>query len=245
VKGEEAPAEWDRYRAAVHRGLHAADLVVAPSNAMMAALLQNYGRLPRTEVIYNGRQASRYAARAKRPYILSAGRLWDEAKNVAALKSVADDLPWPIRIAGDGGEDGAANLQWLGRLDETSLATEMSTAAIYALPAMYEPFGLSILEAALSRCALVLSDIPSLREIWEDAAVYVNPRDPEALRDTLRQLIATPNECQRLAVAGQRRGARYSVNAMARGYLQAFQGLQKVPSVRVQAPLPVDQRIIA
>ncbi len=32
------------------------------------------------------------------------------------------------------------------------------------LPARYEPFGLSVLEAALSGCALVLGDIPSLRE---------------------------------------------------------------------------------
>ena len=49
----------------------------------------------------------------------------------------------------------------------------MGRAAIYALPARYEPFGLSILEAALSGCALVIGDIPSLREIWADAALFV------------------------------------------------------------------------
>ncbi|MEB3829625.1 glycosyltransferase [Phormidium sp. CCY1219] len=48
-------------------------------------------------------------------------------------------------------------------------------AAIYAFPARYEPFGLSVLEAALSGCALVLGDIPRLREMWGDAAVFANP----------------------------------------------------------------------
>ena len=63
----------------------------------------------------------------------------------------------------------------LGRLSAGELADWYARAAIYALPARYEPFGLSALEAALSGCALVLGDIPSLREIWGDAALFVPP----------------------------------------------------------------------
>ena len=49
------------------------------------------------------------------------------------------------------------------------------------LPARYEPFGLSILEAALSGCALVLGDLPSLRELWDrrgDVRPAGRPRGP-------------------------------------------------------------------
>ena len=68
-------------------------------------------------------------------------------------------------------------------------------ASIYAFPAKYEPFGLSVLEAALARCALVLGDTQSLREIWRDAAIYVPPDSAERLRDVLKTLTAAPSLC--------------------------------------------------
>ena len=55
-------------------------------------------------------------------------------------------------------------------------------ATIFALPARYEPFGLSALEAGLAGCALVLGDIP-MREVWHDAAMFVPPEQPAALEN--------------------------------------------------------------
>ena len=57
-------------------------------------------------------------------------------------------------------------LEALGKLPAAEMKLWFAHAAIYCLPARYEPFGLSVLEAGLSGCALVLGDIPSLREIW-------------------------------------------------------------------------------
>jgi glycosyltransferase involved in cell wall biosynthesis len=68
----------------------------------------------------------------------------------------------------------------------------MERAAIYVLPARYEPFGLSALEAALSGCALVLGDLPSLREIWGETAVFIPPDDSEALHSAVSALIGSP-----------------------------------------------------
>ena len=59
-------------------------------------------------------------------------------------------------------------------------------------------FGFSVLEAALSGCALVLGDIPSLREIWGDAALFVPPDDTERSAKTLsNSLIAVPRLARR------------------------------------------------
>ena len=69
----------------------------------------------------------------------------------------------------------------LGVVPSDELVRLYGDASIFALPARYEPFGLSILEAALSGCALVLGDIPSLRELWAGAAVFVPPDDHKAL----------------------------------------------------------------
>jgi glycogen(starch) synthase len=60
-----------------------------------------------------------------------------------------------------------------------ALARELARGDL-RLPARYEPFGLSVLEAALSGCALVLGDIASLREVWGGAACYVRPGDSRA-----------------------------------------------------------------
>jgi glycosyltransferase involved in cell wall biosynthesis len=65
VKGEAAPPEWNRYREEVARGLAAADVVVAPTQAMLDSLSEYSIALPRTRVIFNGADASRFAPAAK------------------------------------------------------------------------------------------------------------------------------------------------------------------------------------
>jgi len=198
VHGEDPPSSWDGYTRGVTAGLAAADHVVAPSGAMLAALVDAYGPLrPPASVIPNGLPPIARAPARKREVVLAAGRLWDAAKNIATLVAVADRLPWPIWIAGDGapGEGRAAELPGvvtLGRLDAAAMGGAYADASIYALPARYEPFGLSILEAAQHGCALVLGDIPSLRENWDGAALFVDPADPGALAERLAGLIADP-----------------------------------------------------
>jgi glycosyltransferase involved in cell wall biosynthesis len=110
----------------------------------------------------------------------------------------------------------------LGRLGAAELAEWYARAAIYALPARYEPFGLSALEAAHSGCALVLGDIPSLREIWGDAAVFVTPDDSRALEAALRELIADPEFRERKASAAYEHAMQYTPRRMAAGYLEAY-----------------------
>jgi glycosyltransferase involved in cell wall biosynthesis len=236
VKREAAPAEWDRYRGAVARGLGAADMVAAPSRAMRAALRQHYGPLPWAAVIYNGRDAARYAPRpppAKEPMVLCAGRLWDDAKNLVSLQRVAPRLPWPVYVAGEqhapGQHNGNGNgnghksaVHALGRLDEDVLAQWMSRAAIYAHPARYEPFGLSVLEAAMSGCALVLGDIDSLRELWDDAAEFVPPDDDAALLAAVWRLVDSPARRAELAERAAVRARRFTPQRMACGYLAAY-----------------------
>ncbi|CAA9358248.1 MAG: Glycosyltransferase, partial [uncultured Gemmatimonadaceae bacterium] len=101
VRGEDAPPSWARYRDAVGRGVGAADLVIAPTAAMLDAVVRHYGAPRTAAVIANGAEAPAPATRSKEPIVLSAGRLWDDAKNVAALDAAAADLAWPVFVAGD------------------------------------------------------------------------------------------------------------------------------------------------
>ena len=85
------------------------------------------------------------------------------------------------------------------------MADAYAAAAIYALPARYEPFGLSVLEAAQHGCALVLGDIDSLRENWDGAALFVDPDDAGALAASWARLAAHPTRAGRAGRAGRAR----------------------------------------
>jgi glycogen(starch) synthase len=227
VLGEAAPASWSRYREAMRRGLAEAGAVVAPSRAMLAALRTHYG-VPGGEVVPNGRSAERFPPGTKEPFAITATRLWDAAKNAATLDAAAAGLPWPVYAAGDptppgGGEETCCgHLRVLGRLAADELATWLAHASIFALPARYEPFGLSVLEAALAGCALVLGDIPSLRERWDGAAIFVPPGDGSTLRAALAALIADPSLRQLFAMRARRRALGFSPRRMALNYLEIY-----------------------
>jgi glycogen(starch) synthase len=235
VQGEpagSAGAGWEgreRYRTQVEAGLAAADLVVAATSARLADLAQHYGPLAQARVIPHGRDGRLFRPAPKEEMVFAAGRLWDEAQNLVALERVAPQIPWPIYVAGaagesrqDGGEIRPHTTRLLGRLSPRASAAWLGRAAIYALPARYEPFGIAALEAALAGCVLVLGDIPSLREVWRNRAVFVAPDDPEALRTALLSLIENPERRTALAAAARGRALELTPERMLDGYLAAY-----------------------
>jgi glycosyltransferase involved in cell wall biosynthesis len=230
VKRQSAPEYYAYYRQCVRAGLVAADLVVAPTAAMLRSVKELYSLRSRGMVIGNGRSSADFRPRKKKPFVLSAGRLWDEAKNVAVLDRIADQLPWTVRVAGDTQDpEGKGlryeNVQALGHLAPQQLAAELGRASIYAAPARYEPFGLGILEGALAGCALVLGDIPSLRETWADAAIFVSPEDDKAWTRQLRRVIADDALRTDLAQRARTRARKFTPAAMAQQYLAAYERL--------------------
>ena len=224
VRGGPAPGAWGRYRDEVRAGLDAAGAVVAPTHAMLDALRRHYGlAADRGRAIANGVRDRRPGVPEKSPFVLGAGRLWDEAKGLATLDAAAAGLSWPVKVAGAGGGRGAAAAERLGQLDPEAMAGAMASAAIFAHPARYEPFGLAPLEAGLAGCALVLGDLPSLREVWGDAAAYVPPGDAAALRAALEGLIADPLRRDALAERALRRARTYGPRRMAAAYAAEYE----------------------
>ena len=237
VYGEAAPPLWSEYRRRVAEGLRAADAVVAPTEDVLAGLRRWYG-LAGGQVIPNCRRSDWVRPTAKDDLILGSGRLWDEGKNLAALDRVAPDLPWPVAIAGDpgrpdGGEPyGSAGATLLGRLGRAEMDEWLLRAAVFVLPARYEPFGLGPLEAGLAGCALVLGDIPSLREVWGDAALYVAPDDEAALRRILHRLATEPAWRAHWAGRARRRAMEFEPGRTADAYHRLYAAVAAEPGVR-------------
>lgn len=236
VHGEPAPESWRRYRLTAQESLRRADLVVAPSAAMLAALNRHYGPLTSVQVIANGLDFPPVVSRGVKDaqagnLVLAAGRLWDPAKNIGQLATIAGQLDWPVFVAGEerfaeaGKTLSGGGIRHLGLLAPEELASWLRRAAIFAAPARYEPFGLSILEAARAGCALVLGDIPSLREIWGEAAAYIDPGRPEELRRVLAGLIGDQVRRRQLATLARRRALWFTGSRMAAGYMSCYHSL--------------------
>ncbi|CAG0928208.1 hypothetical protein PLCT1_00661 [Planctomycetaceae bacterium] len=227
VRGGRAPAVWHRYWREVSRGLACAGAVAAPTEAMLSSLRRFYDFKTPSFVIPNGRDASFFMAGEKENFIFTAGRLWDEAKNTAALQDVASSLPWPVYAAGQSRHSSGSlkengRLKMLGALSARELATWLSKAAIFSSPALYEPFGLTALEAGLSGCALVLGDIPSLRETWDGAALFVDPKDRAALKEALLALINDKAMRSALSWKAMERALAYTPGRLSEGYLELY-----------------------
>ncbi len=229
VHGGAAPSSWNMYRERVREGLASASIVVAPTCAMLDALELEYGAVPDGRVIPNGGGAvlppSGGSSIRRESIVFSAGRVWDRAKNIGALCRVASRVHWPICVAGEGGGTECPStdaVRHLGRLSSAEMQTWFARASIYALPARYEPFGLSVLEAASAGCALVLGDIPSLRENWVGAAEFVDPDDEDALAAVINALIESPALREAMGARARQRSERFTIDRMASAYAAVY-----------------------
>lgn len=231
VKGKPAPAEWKSYRQLVKDSLENSSLVVGPTAAMLRQAMKTYGISTPTKVIYNGRDIKFSSSPKKEKFIFAMGRIWDEAKNLQLLSGIANELSWPVYIAGDdenpsnGEKSEPENVHFLGNLSSGEIQTWLEKSPIFVSPSLYEPFGLAILEAAKAKCALVLSDIETLEELWLGAAVFFNPKEKQDLKKQLQPLMENEMLRDYLAQQAAERAEYYSLQKMGEGYIESYEQL--------------------
>jgi len=231
VKKQEPPVECNMYFTKVRNGLLHANHIVAPSQAMMSEVNTIYGLQQNHSIIYNARSAAHLFTAEKDGSVMCMGRIWDEAKNVQLLMQASPKMNNQVKIAGDNHfqhntlDFSQSKVRNLGKLSSLQIAKELSTASIYALPAKYEPFGLSVLEAAISGCALVLGDIPSLREIWKDNAIFVDTDQADELAGAINNLMNDRNELENMSLKAQNHAMQFSTQRMAAEYMNLYRRL--------------------
>ena len=227
---EMPPQEWDAYRSRVAAGLDAADAIVAPTNWMLSQLQVIYGVLFRKTYVIHNFCPEVDAGGPKRDIICGGGRIWDPAKNFAVLDAAAPSVRWPISVFGETeGPEGSSyrpsHLCLTGVQPRSAVSETLSSTSIFAHPSFYEPFGLCVLEAAWHRCALVLADIPSLQELWEDAALFAAPRDATAWANCFNILIENPSLRAEYGKRAARQATRYSEQTSVVQYRQLYSKL--------------------
>jgi glycosyltransferase involved in cell wall biosynthesis len=235
VRRDDPPAPWHWQRALNARGLARADRIVAPSAAHAALTRACYPGLGTVDVVPNAVTLPPGAGE-RRPFVHAAARWWDAGKDAATLDAAAALADWPVLASGaTEGPDGSAtrfrHATGLGPRPHVEVIGAARQAGVLVSTSVYEPFGLAALEAAASGAALVLSDIPTYREIWGEAALYAPPREAGAFAHALNLLAADAGFRRDMARAAADRAARFTPRAQA----QAMRALYAPASEEVPA----------
>jgi glycogen synthase len=244
---EPEDSRWLRwYREIIVRGLAEASAVVAPTHWMLATIRSCYTRPKYEKVIYTGRNPLYFNPYVgKEDSVLAVGRLWDVGKQVSLLTRCTHPLPVcivgseapprsskvPIRADVKLAVDNCS-IAFKGAQNESQLRTLYSRASIFAATSRYETFGLSALEAALSRCAIVANDIPSFREVWGEDAIYFSHNDAASLAEVIQRLSEDRALCRNYANrAYQRARERFTAKRMLDEYVHLYHSLVREESL--------------
>jgi glycosyltransferase involved in cell wall biosynthesis len=158
--------------------------------------------------------------------VLYAGTL-EPRKNVdgllAAWRLVRERMPDgpPLLVAGAWGwgdealQDrlqtaAALGVRTLGRVPPERLIALLQGASVFVYPSLYEGFGLPVLEAMACGAPVVTSDRSSLPEVVGDAALLVDPSEPQAIAEALLELLRSPRRARALATRGLARSRTFT-----------------------------------
>lgn len=123
--------------------------------------------------------------------ILAGGRGWRDGRIIHAARNTP-------------------GVEWLDYVDDGLYNKLLETCAVFALPSLYEGFGMQILDALQRGIPVLTSDRGSLRELAGGAAMIVNPEDAGSISRGLETLLRDGSMRSELAAKGRRRGALYS-----------------------------------
>ena len=101
-------------------------------------------------------------------------------------------------------------VRFLGYLPEETLAVMYRLAGVFVFPSLYEGFGLPPLEAMASGTPVVTSNVSSLPEVAGDAAVLVDPYNPEAIADGIERVLCDDTLRRDLRAKGLARARQFS-----------------------------------
>lgn len=103
-------------------------------------------------------------------------------------------------------------VKFLGRVSDNELIAYYSNAIGFIYPSIYEGFGIPPLEAQACSCPILLSDIPSLKEVFSDSALYCNPYDINDIAEKMHELL---DKTETYIKRGTKNVNRFSWNASA------------------------------
>ncbi|MCK5474228.1 MAG: glycosyltransferase family 4 protein [Candidatus Aenigmarchaeota archaeon] len=198
------------------KGIVGADTVFTVSNFMKDAIHERYRRT--TEVIYNGSSFGVNELVERNPYsthtVLYVGRLTAQKGIeylILAAKKILGVVPNArFIIVGTGELEESLksfalalgffdSFEFLGFISKKRLAELYSTASVFASPSIYEPFGITVLDAVLFSCPVVATKNTGANELFSCGITIVEPQDSVSLSDAVVRVLKNHDEFEALA----------------------------------------------
>lgn len=177
----------------------------------------------------------------EKPYVLSVGTLEPRKNHERLVRAFSELSPQfdDVHLAIAGGEGWRADgirqaveessapnrIRLLGPVPGRDLQALYSGARVFALPSLYEGFGLPVLEAMACGTPVLTSDVSSLPEVAGDAALLVDPHSTDAIRDGLERLLGDESLRGRLARRGRERERRFTWRRTAEETMAVYRGV--------------------
>lgn len=201
-------------RRVVPRSIKQADFIITVSESVKAELIKEFNLDPERCVVTPIPPAAEFYQKSdndihkkyKIPtekYIYFIGTL-EPRKNLSTLLKAYLQLPDAIRkeysliLGGSKGwknealqeslrkaEESGENVRHIGFVDQADSPALYQKADVFVMPSLYEGFGIPILESMASGTPVVASNIPVLREVGGDAAIYASPDSVSDFRDKI------------------------------------------------------------
>jgi glycosyltransferase involved in cell wall biosynthesis len=251
------PATIERDKLFANRVFRRADRLLAVSESSRRDALEILGLEPeRVEVIYSGvtdeyfqaagarSEAIRLSYGLDKPYVIFVGTI-EPRKNVDALIDafvaagdairkefdlvIVGPYGWKSKPTAARLESGIPSVRYLGYVPENDLPLLTSAAEVLAYPSLYEGFGFPVAQAMAAGTAVLTSNVSSLPEIAGEAALLVDPRHVDSIRDGLIHLLHSPSLREELARKGRERARLFTWRRAADQTLRFFERACDLP----------------
>jgi glycosyltransferase involved in cell wall biosynthesis len=237
------------YGLLISNGIRNAKALITGTEAERTNIVDNYpSARDRIAVVHLGARSEELVAanqdgkRNNKPtgrYILWVGSLISRKNPQGAIDAavlVNQHMRLPLILVGSGhrgmqkpeiripNNDGV--VEFVNRVGSSDdVITLYRNAVCLLFPTFYEGFGLPALEAMEYGCPVITSDIPVMREVCGDAALYCDPNDPGDIADKVTMLAESSELREKLRRRGLRRAAQFSWERCAR---ETFEVLYRV-----------------
>ncbi len=233
------------YKFVIQQAARKAKTIIAVSKATKQEIIDHLSvKKEKIAVIYEGVDRHVVNAHPKiiisEPYFLHVGNVYPH-KNMERLMIAFRQVFFntPVKLVIVGKEDFFtkrlkdfvqkkqldSHVIFTGEISDSELSSLYHHALALVLPSLMEGFGLPALEAMANDCLVVASDIPSLREICMDAAVYIDPKNPDDIAEKLQRVVAqSKSHFARQRSLGEQRIRNFSWKKMAHETLRVYEG---------------------
>ncbi|MNH58433.1 GDP-mannose-dependent alpha-(1-2)-phosphatidylinositol mannosyltransferase [compost metagenome] len=247
----------EHLRRVVPRSIKQADFIITVSEAVKAELVKEFNLSSNKCIVthippdpsYFKKNTNEIHSKYKIPtkkYLYFIGNL-EPRKNLPVLIEAYRQLPQEMKdeyslvLGGGNGwkteksreciqaaQDAGENVIHIGFVDTEDTGALYQNASLFIMPSLYEGFGMPILEAFASKIPVVASDIPVLREVAGEGALYAHTDHPEEFAKAMQEVLTSQKLKEKLIANGSKQLKTFSWEKNAQTIVDKVQSLHKV-----------------